>query len=138
MDRVCRFIGISNSTYQTNDIIEIQPGGDHRMPNHTDEEWEAYKSYNLDTLKQNALGMVIDGKNLTEAEIQVKWEDGETLAEDFRLQRTVFIKSLETYVEKRNGEYPDWKTQLDKIYHEGIDAWKTDMIKPIKDKYPKE
>ena len=26
--------------------------------------------------------------------------------------------------------------QLDKIYHEGIDAWKTD-IKAIKDKYPK-
>ena len=39
---------------------------------------------------------------------------------------------------KRGREYPRVKDQLDKIYHEGIDAWKNDMIKPIKDKYPKE
>ena len=35
-------------------------------------------------------------------------------------------------------ENPTIEDQLDKIYHEGIDAWKNDMIKPIKDKYPKE
>ena len=40
------------------------------------------------------------------------------------------------YSRKRGEEYPDWKTQLDKIYHSGIDAWKAD-IKVIKDKYPK-
>ena len=40
------------------------------------------------------------------------------------------------YARKREAEYPDWKTQLDKIYHSGIDGWKAD-IKAIKDKYPK-
>lgn len=33
--------------------------------------------------------------------------------------------------------YPSISDQLDYIYHNGIEAWKTDMIKPIKDKYPK-
>ena len=41
-----------------------------------------------------------------------------------------------TYTEARRAEYPSIEDQLDKIYHEGIDAWKTD-IKAIKDKYPK-
>lgn len=42
-----------------------------------------------------------------------------------------------TYQEKREDEYPPIGEQLDKIYHDGIDAWKAD-IKVIKDKYPKE
>jgi len=36
----------------------------------------------------------------------------------------------------RVSEYPPLQEQLDKIYHNGIDAWKAD-IKAIKDKYPK-
>jgi hypothetical protein len=27
--------------------------------------------------------------------------------------------------------------QLDKIYHDGIDRWKSEMIQPVKDKFPK-
>jgi hypothetical protein len=41
------------------------------------------------------------------------------------------------YARKRDAEYPSIKDQLDKIYHEGIDKWKEDMIKPVKDKHPK-
>ena len=41
-----------------------------------------------------------------------------------------------TYTDARKAEYPPLEEQLDKIYHEGIDAWKAD-IKAIKDKYPK-
>ena len=41
-----------------------------------------------------------------------------------------------TYTEARAAEYPPIVDQLDKIYHDGIDAWKAD-IKVIKDKYPK-
>ena len=40
------------------------------------------------------------------------------------------------YQRKRKEDYPSWEDQLDKIYHSGIDAWKSD-IKTIKDKYPK-
>ena len=40
------------------------------------------------------------------------------------------------YQRKRAVEYPSWQDQLDKIYHEGLDAWKSE-IKAIKEKYPK-
>lgn len=42
-----------------------------------------------------------------------------------------------TYSEKREAEYPSIANQLDDLYHNGIDGWKT-TIKAIKDKYPKE
>lgn len=37
----------------------------------------------------------------------------------------------------RQTEYPSIEDQLDKIFHEGLDAWKAE-IQAIKDKYPKE
>jgi hypothetical protein len=43
----------------------------------------------------------------------------------------------EAYKELRAKEYPSITDQLDYIYHNGIDAWKTDMIDPVKTKYPK-
>ena len=48
-----------------------------------------------------------------------------------------YQEEVNVYQEKRKLEYPDWGDQLDKIYHNGIDAWKAD-IKSIKDKYPKQ
>ena len=41
------------------------------------------------------------------------------------------------YQEDRRREYPDIGTQLDYIYHNGIDKWKTDIVDPVKAKYPK-
>lgn len=41
------------------------------------------------------------------------------------------------YAEQRAAEYPPLSEQLDYIYHNGVEAWKTDMIQPVKDKYPK-
>jgi len=38
----------------------------------------------------------------------------------------------------RKADYKSIEFQLDYIYHNGISKWKTDHIKPIKDKYPKE
>jgi len=49
-----------------------------------------------------------------------------------------WIDNSVSYQDKRQTEYPSIGDQLDKIYHEGIDAWKNDMIKPVKDKYAKE
>ena len=40
------------------------------------------------------------------------------------------------YSEHRQKEYPSIEEQLDKIFHEGIDAWKAD-IQSVKDKFPK-
>ena len=41
------------------------------------------------------------------------------------------------YQEDRAKAYPDYGTQLDYIYHNGIDKWKTDIVDPVKAKYPK-
>ena len=41
------------------------------------------------------------------------------------------------YKDDRKLEYPDWGTQLDYNYHNGIDKWKTDIVDPVKTKYPK-
>ena len=41
------------------------------------------------------------------------------------------------YQHLRSLDYPDWNVQLDYIYHNGIEKWKTDIIDPIKQKYPK-
>ena len=58
------------------------------------------------------------------------------------------IKNQELYKEQRTGKivdgvattegiYPPIGEQLDYIYHYGIDKWKTDIIDPVKAKYPK-
>ena len=44
-------------------------------------------------------------------------------------------KEIKT-IENRVKEYGSWQSQLDEIYHEGLDAWKT-RITNIKLKYPK-
>ena len=42
----------------------------------------------------------------------------------------------DSYKSKRRAEYPDYASQLDDIYHNGINGWKA-TIKAIKDKHPK-
>ena len=40
-------------------------------------------------------------------------------------------------IDLRKKAYPSWQDQLDSIYHNGVEGWKTDIITPIKEKYPK-
>ena len=58
------------------------------------------------------------------------------------------IKNQDLYKEQRTGKivdgvattegiYPPIGEQLDYIYHHGIDKWKTDIVDPVKAKYPK-
>ena len=37
----------------------------------------------------------------------------------------------------RKNEYGSWESQLEEIFDDGLDSWKT-RIKAVKDKYPKE
>ena len=41
------------------------------------------------------------------------------------------------YIQKRLEAYPAIGEQLDYIFHNGLEAWKTDIIQPIKDQFPK-
>jgi len=45
--------------------------------------------------------------------------------------------TAKAYQRSRAAEYPPLAEQLDYIYHNGVEAWKTDIIDPIKARYPK-
>ena len=73
---------------------------------------------------------------------QIIWHDGnptnitnqQILDKQSELQADYDAKE---YQRDRKKEYPSIEDQLDDIYHNGIDGWKT-TIKATKDKYPKE
>jgi len=72
-----------------------------------------------------------------------KWEiDGLDKPTDEQLDavssQAETLEKNQTALANRKAEYLSWEEQLDYIYHNGITKWKTDHIKPIKDKYPKE
>ena len=65
-----------------------------------------------------------DTTPIAEADILAKQKELQTAYENNAYQRS------------RAVEYPSIADQLDDIYHNGIDGWKT-TIKAVKDKYPK-
>ena len=65
---------------------------------------------------------------------QTQPTESEIQAEITRLQAEY---DANEYQRQRASEYPSWQKQLEKIYDDGIDAWKTEMVDPIKAKYPK-
>ena len=46
-------------------------------------------------------------------------------------------EELLTVQKNRRTAYPNWDTQLDYIYHNGLAKWKTNIVDPVKAKYPK-
>jgi hypothetical protein len=38
----------------------------------------------------------------------------------------------------RQADYPDWGSQLNKIYDDGVTKWKAEMVDPVKAKWPKD
>ena len=63
--------------------------------------------------------------NITNEQITAKQEELKIIYDSLQYQRD------------RKKEYPSIEDQLDDLYHNGIDGWKT-TIKAVKDKYPKE
>ena len=63
-------------------------------------------------------------------------EDSQPTDDELNTAYTTW-KTTEEYKINRAGEYPSIVDQLDYIYHNGIDKWKTDVIDPVKAKYPK-
>ena len=43
----------------------------------------------------------------------------------------------QAYARARSEAYPSWEKQLEKIYDDGLDKWKSEMVDPVKAKYPK-
>jgi hypothetical protein len=73
---------------------------------------------------------------------QITWHDGNptNITKEQIIAKQAELKAdydAKEYQRKRKAEYPSTEDQLDDIYHNGIDGWKT-TIKATKDKYPKE
>lgn len=71
----------------------------------------------------------------------ITWLDGTTpiSKEDLEAKKAELQAEYDAkeYQRDRAKEYPSIGDQLDYIYHNGVTKWKTDIITPVKDKYPK-
>ena len=95
---------------------------------------EAIKSLN----PESGVWIVDGNKGIDECTIN--WREGTTpiskadiKVEVDKLQAEYDAKD---YARKRKAEYPSIPDQLDDIYHNGVEGWKT-SIQVIKNKYPK-
>ena len=93
---------------------------------------KAYKALVGADVKLELVGSNISG---------VVWNDSrEKPADDVVLAKIAELQKEyedQQYARNRAEEYPDWGTQLDYIYRNGLDKWKTDIVDPVKKKYPK-
>ena len=92
------------------------------------ERFDAVRSLVGGTLNQPADGIIyyVDGQTPpTDEAVDAKYA---SLISDWETQE---------YARKRQAEYPPWNEQLDKIFHDGVAKWKSEMVQPVKDKYPK-
>jgi len=71
---------------------------------------------------------------------QITWHNGTTPISEADIKAKQAELQIDydnkEYQRSRAEEYPSIKDQLDDIYHNGVDGWKT-TIKAVKDKYPK-
>ena len=68
--------------------------------------------------------------------VVVAMTDAEVTARNVEIAAADVEEAANGYKRNRASEYPSIADQLDDIYHNGIDAWKT-TIQATKDKYPK-
>jgi len=67
----------------------------------------------------------------------ITWHNGTTpISKEQILAILPQVEKEINAINNRVKEYGSWQSQLDEIYHEGLDAWKT-RIASIKAKYPK-
>ena len=61
--------------------------------------------------------------------------ESELDAEIVRLQAEY---DAQAYARNRQAEYPDFGSQFNKIYDDGLTKWKSEMVDPVKTKWPKD
>tara|TARA_Y100000356_G_scaffold130800_1_gene133644 strand:- start:43 stop:366 length:324 start_codon:yes stop_codon:yes gene_type:complete len=102
--------------------------------------------YELEAITEAAIELVKDQPYAIKCEydeelkkcVVKEWGEGVTPPSDSDLAAKQAEKLAQiTYTKNRQSEYPNWGQQLDYIYHHGIDKWKTDIVDPVKNKYPK-
>jgi len=91
-----------------------------------------YKLLAIQNLVPNAVVTIIGDKIL--------WNDERTQPTEEEIAQKIaeleYTEEVEEYKRARELAYPLMSEQLDKIFHEGIDAWKAE-IQAVKDAHPK-
>ena len=68
----------------------------------------------------------------------IEWLNGTTpISKNIILTKQSELQALENVYDNRRKEYGSIVSQLDEIYHSGLDSWKARLAN-IKAKYPKE
>jgi len=88
------------------------------------------------------LGLPILGANPFNYDtLKDSWERSESIPteEEIKAAAILWAEAQEKlkYQQQRRMAYPDWTEQLAYIYDNGLDKWKTDIVDPVKAKYPK-
>ena len=81
-----------------------------------------------------------DSKNKIYANLVIHNSDYEMPTETWlesELKKAQDEYDAQEYARNRAAEYPSTGDQLDYIFHNGVAKWKTDIIEPVKTKYPK-
>tara|TARA_R100001594_G_scaffold23138_1_gene44848 strand:- start:3110 stop:3409 length:300 start_codon:yes stop_codon:yes gene_type:complete len=88
------------------------------------------------SLCPNAEFALVGGKDITWQKMNGESvpSESEITAEITRLDK---VYEDNKYQRDRAAEFPDWQTQLDYIFHHGLAKWKTDIVQPVKEKFPK-
>ena len=92
--------------------------------------------------KLDAIKSLVDGQLTQKIDGSVVYHDGQTPPSeaeiDAEVKRLQDEYDAQAYARNRQAEYPDWGTQLNKIYDDGLTKWKSEMVDPVKAKWPKD
>ena len=97
---------------------------------------------NIKPHKIEAVYELVGGGLSDEGDGNIVYHEGQTPPSntDIDAKLAEMVKAWEDsqYVYNRQGSYPDWGSQLNKIYDDGITKWKAEMVDPVKTKWPKD
>jgi hypothetical protein len=95
----------------------------------------------MNVLREDAINKLANHTSYRHNDTEIlEWGNGEKPTEE-QIETKRAEMELEwiakEYSRNRQAEYPDFGSQLNKIYDDGITKWKTEMVDPIKAKFPK-
>ena len=72
---------------------------------------------------------------------KIEWMNGTTpiSVDDIKAKQAELKTAYDAqaYARARSEAYPSWEKQLEKIYDDGLDKWKSEMVDPVKAAHPK-
>ena len=97
---------------------------------------------NIKPSKIEAACELVGGAMSDHGDGNIVYHDGQTPPSDSAIETKLaeMITEWEAsqYAYKRQVDYPHWGTQLNKIYDDGVTKWKSEMVDPVKAKWPKD